>query len=405
MGLAAQLQSLDDERLAALLTARRDLVEHPTSHVRAARDAGSRLRVAARLPVRARPLPAPAARAGRPGRLAHHRGPVGRPGRAERRRAPSSPTGSGASTTSASSRSTPASVRLVGELASRLGVPGLGRPARRCCSTGAPSRSSPAHRRRPGRPTGPALAAQGRPAGAIADHVSRILPRLRQAAGRSAAGGRAPPGTLDRQGCATLVYYGSFGFGAGRGQSSDPGERAIRWLLERGLLVQTILGHGELVGEVGLLRPGRGPLPRHLGPSTAAAPLPHGPPAIDLAGEAGAAAGRVVDLLARLCHPLEAEPAPLLKTGGPRRPGAAAAGREQRPGRARHRRRSSSSPPRPISSARRPAPSCGPASSSPPGSSSTSSIAGSTCCDPGWPLAATCARPGPAGDQAVRSRR
>src|SRR3954463_15324869 len=29
MGLAAQLQSLDDQRLAALLTARRDLVEHP----------------------------------------------------------------------------------------------------------------------------------------------------------------------------------------------------------------------------------------------------------------------------------------------------------------------------------------------------------------------------------------
>ena len=254
MGLAAQLQSLDDQRLAALLTARRDLVEHPprTFEQLASRAAayGSQLVCVAELDLYLHQLLELVSVAGSPAtldRLVELAGPnVSRDDLRD---------GLGRLHDLGLVAFTPSSVRLLGDLASRLGVPGLGRPARRLLS----GRTVEELRRIAGalgvRPAVPSPRKADLLA-AVADHVEdpAQLGLLLQA---------APPEVaqllraLDRQGSATLMSYSAFSYG--RGQSSDPAERAARWLVDRGLLVQTSWGTGELVGEVGLL--GRGGVP------------------------------------------------------------------------------------------------------------------------------------------------
>lgn len=321
MGLAAQLRSLDDGRLAALLRVRHDLVEaHPRTFEQLASRAaayGSQLACVAELDLFLHQLLELISVAGSPGTLARVAELAGPNVDADELR-----DGLGRLHDLGLVAVTPPTVRLIGDLAGRLGVPGLGRPVRRLLS----GRTVEELRRISG-----ALGA--RPATSTprkADLLEAVADLVEDPARLRRVLDGAPPevghllDALDGEGSATLVSYRAFAYE--RGRSTDPAERAARWLMERGLLVQTTWGTGEVVGEIGLLRRGGIPFPDITTRAPALEPLPDRArpsgggrdldPAEATARDAGAAAGRVVELVARLCHLLEAEPAPLLKAGG-----------------------------------------------------------------------------------------
>ena len=222
MGLAAQLRSLDDGRLAELLTARRDLVEHParTFEQLAARAAayGSQLVCLSGLDLFLHQLLELVALAGSPttvDRVADLAGPsVTRAEIAE---------GFGRLHDLGLVALDASSVRLVGELTTRLGVPGLGRPARLLLN----ARTVEELRRvvaaldvRPALPS-------PRKADLLTAIATRLedLPRLRQVLEGAPPEVESLLDTLDRQRCATLAYYGSFGFGGRPRPTSIPGIR------------------------------------------------------------------------------------------------------------------------------------------------------------------------------------
>ena len=333
MGLAAQLRSLDDGRLAELLTARRDLVEHParTFEQLAARAGayGSQLACLSGLDLFLHQLLELVALAGSPttvDRVADLAGPnVTRAEIAE---------GFGRLHDLGLVALDASSVRLVGELTTRLGVPGLGRPARLLLNV----RTVEELRRvvaaldvRPALPS-------PRKADLLTAIAARLedLPRLRQVLEGAPPEVESLLDTLDRQRCATLAYYGSFGFG-GRPrpslESPGPGHPLAAGAGPAGA---DDVGHGRADRGGRAAAAGRGPLPRHLGPSTAARADPARPRRRRRrrGGSGGRPGGRPPR--ASLPHPRGRARA-AAQDGGPRRAGPAAAGRKQRAGRTRHR--------------------------------------------------------------------